>query len=137
MQRTPNGDLGRVYRAVTTPSAAGIRWLGWGLVVVLLIGAGCGHRRTTLKNVAGASARIGRVDVEGNSALTDREIEAHMNLQQSRWLPPKRQWFLPGLLPVDRDRVAELYASRGFRGSGGGSSSCCSSGLAAVTAAPR
>ena len=114
MQRTPNGDLGRVYRAVTTPSAAGIRWLGWGLVVVLLVGAGCGHRRTTLKNVAGASARIGRVDVEGNSALTDREIEAHMNLQQSRWLPPKRQWFLPGLLPVDRDRVAELYASRGF-----------------------
>lgn len=89
------------------------------LALALLAGffgsLGCGHKRTTLKNVAGAEARIGKVEITGNRALEDREIEEHMNLQQSRWFPlPKREWFLPGLIPVDRERIEALYAASGY-----------------------
>lgn len=91
------------------------RMLVVAVLAVLVALVGCGHKRTTLKNVAGASARIGKVEIEGNSALDDREIEEHMNLQQSRWFPlPKREWFLPGLIPVDRERIEALYATSGY-----------------------
>ena len=76
---------------------------------------GCAHhRRTTLKNVAGAEARMGKVEITGNHALHDRDIEKHMNLQATTWLPPKRQWYLPGLVPIDRERIEQLYAAHGF-----------------------
>jgi outer membrane protein assembly factor BamA len=83
------------------------------LVGALLVVA-CAHKRTTLKNVAGASARIRHVEIDGNAALDDREIEENMNLQETKWIPPKRQWYLPGLLPIDRERIEELYAVHGF-----------------------
>jgi outer membrane protein assembly factor BamA len=84
-------------------------------LAMLLASIGCGHKRTTLKNVAGASARIGKVEIVGNRELKDREIEAHMNLQQSRWFPlPKREWFLPGLIPVDKERIEAYYAASGY-----------------------
>lgn len=78
--------------------------------------AACGHhKRTTLKNVAGAEARIGHVEIDGNTVLRDREIEEHMNLQETKWFPrPKREWYLPGLVPIDRERIEQLYAARGF-----------------------
>lgn len=85
------------------------------LAIALLVWVGCGHRRTTVKNVVGAEARIGRVEIEGNHALKDREIEDHMNLRQTKWFPrPKREWFLEGLIPVDRKRIEELYAAHGY-----------------------
>lgn len=86
------------------------------LLTLVSLGA-CGHQRTTLKNIAGAESRIRRITVTGNRALTDREIEEHMNLQQTKWFPlPKREWFLPGLIPVDRKRIEALYASAGYHG---------------------
>jgi outer membrane protein assembly factor BamA len=96
-------------RRVLLPAALAV------LAALLVLAAGCGHKRTTLKNVAGAEARIGKVEITGNEALDDREIEDHMNLQQSRWFPlPKREWFLPGLIPVDEERIEALYAASGY-----------------------
>ncbi len=88
-----------------------------GLVVLAcwFFSSGCAHKRTTLKNIAGAQARIGDVEITGNRALSDREIEPHMNLQETKWFPrPKREWYLPGLIPIDKDRIEELYATRGY-----------------------
>jgi len=89
------------------------------LVLALLVGtlvlAACGHKRTTLKSVAGAEARVGRIHIEGNESIDDKAIEENMNLQETRWFPlPKREWYLPGLIPLDRKRIEEYYALRGF-----------------------
>ncbi|MBC8069582.1 MAG: hypothetical protein IAG13_14690, partial [Deltaproteobacteria bacterium] len=86
----------------------------WLVLTLAVLSAACGHRRTTVKNIAGATARIRHVEVDGNRALEDGEIEENMNLQQTKWIPPKREWYLPGLLPIDRKRIEELYALHGF-----------------------
>ncbi len=83
--------------------------------LLLVLATACAHRRTTLETVAGATARIRHVTVDGNDSVKDGDIESHMNLQESKWFPrPKREWFLEGLIPVDRARIEEYYASRGF-----------------------
>jgi len=76
---------------------------------------GCAGRRTTVKDVSGAKARVGKVEVHGNEALPDKTIEPYLNLQQTKWFPrPERRWYLEGLVPIDRKRVEEVYAAYGF-----------------------
>lgn len=75
--------------------------------------AGCAHKRA--REVSGATERIAKIEVEGNAEVSEEDIEAHMNLRETTWFPlPKRQYLHRGMLPVDADRIEELYAARGF-----------------------
>lgn len=70
-------------------------------------------RQNATNRAAGADQRIRKLVVEGNSALEDEEIEAHLNLKQTTWLPPDRQYLFEGFLAVDRDRIEQLYDAHG------------------------
>ncbi len=84
------------------------------MALLLSIGA-CAHKRTTVKEVSGAEARVGKIDIHGNKALDDEKIEEHMNLKETEWFPkPTRRWYLEGLVPIDRKRIEELYAAHGY-----------------------
>lgn len=87
-----------------------------GLVIVLTwvaLVAGCAHKRA--REVSGATERIAKIEVEGNEEVSEDDIEAHMNLRETNWFPlPKRHYLHRGMLPVDAERIEELYAARGF-----------------------
>lgn len=84
------------------------------LALALLWGTACA-RPTTLAEVAAAEYRVRRIRFEGNEVLSKQELLEHMNLAETRWFPlPQRRYFLEGLVPVDRARIEELYAARGF-----------------------
>jgi outer membrane protein assembly factor BamA len=76
-----------------------------------MLGA-CASQNAT-NRAAGADQRIRKLVVEGNEALDDEEIEAHLNLKQTTWLPPDRQYLFEGFLPVDGDRIEQLYEAHG------------------------
>lgn len=80
-------------------------------VLVTLLGA-CA-RQTATQRAAGADRRIRKIVIEGNEVLDDEEIEAHLNLKETTWAPPDRQYLFEGYLGVDRDRIEELYAAHG------------------------
>lgn len=85
------------------------------VLIALSMTSGCAGKRTTVKEVSGAEARVGKIDIKGNAALPDPEIEDHMNLQETKWFPkPDRRWYLEGLVPIDRERIEALYAAHGF-----------------------
>jgi outer membrane protein assembly factor BamA len=76
-----------------------------------MLGA-CASRRVA-EQAAGADERIRKIVVDGNRALSDEEIEAHLNLKETTWLPPDRQYLFEGFLEVDRDRIEQLYDAHG------------------------
>lgn len=81
------------------------------LCAVAVAGACAGPRGA--KRAAGVEDRIREIHIEGNEALDDEEIEAHLNLKETTWLPPDRQYLFEGFLEVDRDRIEQLYAAHG------------------------
>jgi outer membrane protein assembly factor BamA len=84
-------------------------------MLVMLAGLSACRRPTTLAEVADAQYRVRRIRFEGNEVLSKRELLEHMNLAETRWFPlPQRRWFLEGLVPVDRERIEQLYAARGY-----------------------
>ena len=85
------------------------------VLIALAFMSGCAGKRTTVKEVSGAEARVAKIQIKGNAALPDAEIEDHMNLQETKWFPkPERRWYLEGLVPIDRERIEALYAAHGF-----------------------
>lgn len=96
--------------AVSVRQRAPLTWL-WAIALTAMLGA-CASQNAT-NRAAGADQRIRKLVVEGNEALADEDIEAHLNLEQTTWLPPDRQYLFEGFLPVDRDRIEELYAAHG------------------------
>jgi len=85
------------------------------LVVLSGLGpSGCASRRRTAKELSGAQYRLRDIEFEGNTHLSDKEIEEYLNLKETRWLPiPSRRYLLEGLMPVDAERIVELYAAHG------------------------
>lgn len=89
-------------------------WGPWWVVLVAMFAMGCARGRM-IKKAGGVQYRITDVTIEGNETLKDKEIEPHLNLRETTWFPlPERQFFFPGMVPIDRDRIEELYASNGF-----------------------
>lgn len=80
-------------------------------VLVVLVGGCAGQRRA--QRASGAEDRIRKIEIEGNHALDDEEIEAHLNLKETTWLPPDRQYLFEGFLAVDRERIEQLHAAHG------------------------
>lgn len=74
--------------------------------------AACAKQNAT-QRATGADQRIRKILIEGNAALDDDEIEAHLNLEKTTWLPPDRQYLFEGYLAVDSDRIEQLYAAHG------------------------
>lgn len=83
----------------------------WLCAVAMLLGACATDRKTN--EAAGADERIRKIHIEGNHALEDEEIEAHLNLKETKWVPPDRQFLFEGYLAVDGDRIEKLYAAHG------------------------
>lgn len=81
------------------------------LCAVAVAGACAGPRGAN--RAAGVEDRIREIHIEGNEALDDEEIEAHLNLKETTWLPPDRQYLFEGFLEVDRARIEQLYAAHG------------------------
>ena len=80
-----------------------------------LLGATACARPVTLADVADARYRVRRIRFLGNEVLSKQELLSHMNLAETRWFPlPQRRWFIEGMVPVDRERIEELYAARGY-----------------------
>jgi len=103
-----------VARRVQGARAVGVRQrapLAW-LCAALMLLMACASQRAT-QRATGAEQRIRKIVVEDNAVLDDKEIEAHLNLKETTWLPPSRQYLFEGYLAVDRDRIEKLYAAHG------------------------
>jgi outer membrane protein assembly factor BamA len=75
---------------------------------------GCASRRTARK-VSGAEYRLRDIEIEGNRKLKDKDIERYLNLRETTWFPlPDRHYLYEGYVPVDADRIEELYAAHGY-----------------------
>ncbi len=58
---------------------------------------------------------MGKVEFEGVTRFSDREIYEHLELRPRSWLPlPRRHWYYPGLLPIDAERILALYHAHGY-----------------------
>jgi outer membrane protein assembly factor BamA len=82
------------------------------ICVLMALTAACASQRKT-QRATGAEERIRKIHIEGNHALDDEEIEAYLNLKETKWLPPDRQYLFEGFLAVDRDRIEQVYAAHG------------------------
>jgi outer membrane protein assembly factor BamA len=84
------------------------------LCAMVLLPCACAGRQRATNRATGAEDRIREIIIEGNEALDDEEIEAHLNLKETKWFPlPDRQYLFEGFLSVDRDRIEQLYAAHG------------------------
>jgi outer membrane protein assembly factor BamA len=85
------------------------------LCAIVLLPCACASRQRAVERASGAEDRIRKIIIEGNEVLDDEEIEAHLYLEETRWLPvPDRQYLFEGFLDVDRDRIEQLYAAHGY-----------------------
>lgn len=105
----------RVARRVHTKATVVLEWLTRILLcAMVLVPCACASRQRATQRVTGAEDRIREIVIEGNEALDDEEIEAHLNLKETKWFPlPDRQYLFEGFLEVDRDRIEQLYAAHG------------------------
>lgn len=79
-----------------------------------LVPAGCASRRTA-QELTGAQYRLRDIEIVGNTALSDQEIEQYLELKETRWLPlPDRRYLIEGMMPVDADRIEALHAAHGY-----------------------
>jgi outer membrane protein assembly factor BamA len=75
---------------------------------------GCASRRTAQK-VSGAEYRMRNIEFEGNRHIADKDIEKHLNLRETTWFPlPDKHYLYEGYVPVDSDRVEDVYAAHGY-----------------------
>ena len=79
----------------------------------MLLLIGCAGR-TTREKIGGADLRIRDIDIHGNEALSDKEILEYLHLTETRWLPPDFHYFYEGYVPIDKERIVELYAAHGY-----------------------
>lgn len=87
---------------------AAIQW-----IVIAILVAGCAARKAA-QRASGAEHRVRHVEIEGNHHLDDEQIREHLHTQQTTWVPlPERHYLIDGLLPVDAERIEELYAAHG------------------------
>lgn len=63
----------------------------------------------------GAEYTVRKVEFEGVTRFNDRELYEHLELRPTSWKPlPKRNWYYEGLLPIDAERIVELYRAHGY-----------------------
>lgn len=75
---------------------------------------GCGPRLTAAE-LRGAEYTVRKVEFEGVTRFTDRELHQHLELRPTSWRPlPQRHWYYQGLLPIDAERIIELYRAHGY-----------------------
>ena len=88
-------------------------WLA-GLLVLMLLAIGC-KRGPTEAELRGAEYSIRKVNFEGVTRFKRRELHEYLELRPTQWFPlPKRRYFYEGLIPVDAERIVELYAAHGY-----------------------
>jgi outer membrane protein assembly factor BamA len=63
----------------------------------------------------GAEYTVRKVEFEGVTRFEDREIYPYLELRPLSWLPlPRRHWYYEGLLPIDAERILDLYRAHGY-----------------------
>jgi outer membrane protein assembly factor BamA len=83
------------------------------LVVATLATACAAHANR--KNVAGAKHEIDDIEIEGVERFDDDEILDHLYMCESSWIPFSEDCFFnEGYIPVDTQRIVELYRSYGY-----------------------
>ncbi|WP_146155593.1 BamA/OMP85 family outer membrane protein [Enhygromyxa salina] len=85
-----------------------------GLVVAVALGLGACKHGPTPAELRGAQYVIRKVEFEGVERFDEGELHEYMELRPREWLPPQRHWFYEGLIPVDAERLVELYHAHGY-----------------------
>lgn len=82
-----------------------------GLVSVAL---GC-RPEPSAAELRGAEYTVRRVEFEGVTRFRPRELHRYLELRPLSWRPfPTRHWYYEGLLPIDAERIVELYHAHGY-----------------------
>jgi outer membrane protein assembly factor BamA len=75
---------------------------------------GCRHGPSAAE-LRGAEYTVRKVEFEGVSRFRERELHDYLELRPISWSPlPKRHWYYEGLLPIDAERIVELYRAHGY-----------------------
>lgn len=85
--------------------------------IVLLLAAllGACQKQLSEAELRGAEHRVRKVHFEGVTRFEPKELHDYLEMRPLEWTPlPTRQWFYDGLLPVDAERLVELYAAYGY-----------------------
>lgn len=86
----------------------------FGLLWVVAGLSGCANRKA-VQELTGATYRLRDIEFEGNKHVKDGAIEPYLNLQETTWFPlPKRRYLFDGFVPVDAERIEQLYVRRGY-----------------------
>ena len=75
--------------------------------------SGCAHAPKA-SELRGADYVIRKVHFEGNERFDKKELHDYLEMRPREWIPPRRYWFYEGLLPVDAQRIVELYHAHGY-----------------------
>ena len=83
--------------------------------LALFVGlAGC-QKGLSEAELRGAEHTVRRVHFEGVTRFDPKELHDYLEMRPTDWAPlPTRHWYYDGLLPVDAERILELYASYGY-----------------------
>lgn len=97
------------------PRTAGLRAFALtGLALAPAVVGGC-KRGPTAAELRGAQYVIRKVEFEGVTRFDERELHDYLELRPTSWNPlPERHWFYEGLIPIDEQRIEELYAAHGY-----------------------
>lgn len=85
-----------------------------GFAILVTVALGCRHGPTAAE-LRGAEYTVRKVEFEGVTRFSKRELHDHLELRPISWSPlPRRHWYYEGLLPIDAERLVELYRAYGY-----------------------
>lgn len=83
------------------------------LALLLLLAAACAGRR--FEDVRGVDAYITEVEFVGVHRFKKKELLAYLNIGETSRLPWRDKFaYSPGVLPVDEERIVEVYRAHGY-----------------------
>jgi outer membrane protein assembly factor BamA len=76
--------------------------------------SGC-RKGPSAAELRGAEYAVRKVEFEGVTRFKAKQVHEYLELRPTDWTPlPEKHYFYPGLIPVDSDRLLELYAAHGY-----------------------
>jgi outer membrane protein assembly factor BamA len=79
----------------------------------LVLATACASRR--IEDVRGVEAYITQVEFVGVHRFEEKELLAYLNIGETSRLPWRDKFaYLPGVLPVDEQRILEVYRAHGY-----------------------
>ncbi|MFO7564868.1 MAG: BamA/TamA family outer membrane protein [Enhygromyxa sp.] len=85
------------------------------LAVLVSVALGGCRPELSAAELRGAEYTVRKVEFEGVTRFREGELYDYLELRPLSWRPlPTRHWYYEGLLPIDAERIVELYRAHGY-----------------------